>query len=103
MINKRGGGHLGKMGTGYGRAIRVPFFLPWKSLKGLQIYSLVSEIGSKNHENKKFPSQRVTISRNFDQNLVKIKQNLEKIEQNLEKIDQSLEKSLSKGPKCINI
>ena len=68
------GVHLDKRGDGYVRAISV-----------LQDY-----------ENQKFPPFKVTISRNFDQNL-------EKIEQNLGKIDQNLGKSLSKGPKFIKI
>ena len=31
-------GYLGKIGDGYVRAIRVPFSIPQKSLKGLEIF-----------------------------------------------------------------
>ena len=38
------GGHfIGKTGDGYIRAITVPFFIPQKSLKGLQIHRLVPQ------------------------------------------------------------
>ena len=59
-------GDLSKTGDGYDRASRVPFFIPQKSLKGLQIHKLFSK-GSKNQENRIFSSQRVTIFENFDQ------------------------------------
>ena len=49
---------IGKIDDGYVRTIRVPFFIPQKSLKGVQIHRLVS--------------YRVTIFENFDQNLGKI-------------------------------
>ena len=101
-LSAPGGVHLGKMGTGYVRAIWVPFFIHQKSLKGIQIHKLVSERVPKLQKSKVFLSKG-TISRNFDQNLVKINQNLEKIEQNLGKIEQILGKSLSKGPQFIKI
>jgi len=47
-----GGGYLGKIGAGYVRAIRVPFFDPQKSLKGVQIQKLVSERVPKSRKSK---------------------------------------------------
>ena len=44
--------NLGKMGTGYVRAVRVPFFMPQKSLKGVQIHKLVSETVPKLQKSK---------------------------------------------------
>ena len=51
------GGHLGKMGARFVRAIRVPFFIPQKSLtKGYkiprQIHILVSERVAKSRKSK---------------------------------------------------
>ena len=47
-----GGGYLGKTGDGYVRAIRVPFFIPQKSLKGLEIHKWVSERVPKSRKSK---------------------------------------------------
>ena len=48
MVNYTPGGeYLHKTGDGYVRAIKVPFFIPQKSLKGVQNHKLVSERGPK--------------------------------------------------------
>jgi len=47
-----GGGYLGKRAAGYVRAIRVPFFILQKSLKGVQIHDLVSERVPKSQKSK---------------------------------------------------
>ena len=52
------GMHLGKTGDGYVQAIRVPFFITQKSLKGVQIHKLVLK-GSQNHKNQKFNSLEI--------------------------------------------
>ena len=45
------------MGTEYVRAIRVPFFIPQKSLKGVQIHKLISERVPKLRKSKVFLSK----------------------------------------------
>ena len=68
-------GDLSKTGDGYDRASRVPFFIPQKSLKGLQIHKLFSKgvqksrksniFLSKGHNFRKFRPKKLKINQSW--------------------------------------